>query len=116
MATETEPLLQQEHDTGEQSAASASAAVIEKAPKWERRFANAVFFLLGCTFLLPWNSILVEAPYIAYRVRDSPFTDSYLSFISLVYLISNLGFMALANWTQAKVRPCVLLLNELTRT
>lgn len=76
-------------------------AIDADASPMQRHLATLAMFMLGATFLLPWNAILVSSSYIHYRVIGSPFDRSFLSYISVVFLAANLGFMLLANLTQA---------------
>ncbi|GAA6014706.1 hypothetical protein JCM10207_006910 [Rhodosporidiobolus poonsookiae] len=72
-----------------------------KVRKLEVWVAYGVFFILGAAILLGWNQIIVASSYFAARLKDSPFENSFASFVSLTFTTANLLFLARANATQA---------------
>ncbi|KAK4702309.1 hypothetical protein P7C70_g3917, partial [Phenoliferia sp. Uapishka_3] len=62
--------------------------------------AYLCFFVLGACILLPWNSEIVAGTYFTARLDGSTMQASYVSWMSLAFMGSNLGFLYLANKTQ----------------
>jgi hypothetical protein len=74
--------------------------------KWEALLAYMFFFVLGSSFLLPWNSLLVSTTYFGSRLARHRFQFSYMNWITVVFTIANVLFISSATSTQQSVvRP-----------
>ncbi|PLW18157.1 hypothetical protein PCASD_19072 [Puccinia coronata f. sp. avenae] len=72
--------------------------------KWEALLAYMFFFVLGSSFLLPWNSLLVSTTYFGSRLARHRFQFSYMNWITVVFTIANVLFISSATSTQQSVK------------
>jgi hypothetical protein len=81
-----------------------SYAVHRVAPnKSQELLAYLVFFILGSSFLLPWNSMLVSTTYFGSRLAGHRFQFNYMNWITVVFTIANVVFISRATSTQQNI-------------
>ncbi|KAH9443333.1 hypothetical protein MJO28_014792 [Puccinia striiformis f. sp. tritici] len=66
--------------------------------------AYIFFFILGSSFLLPWNSLLVSTTYFGSRLIGHQFQFNYMNWITVVFTISNVIFISRATSTQQNIK------------
>jgi equilibrative nucleoside transporter 1/2/3 len=62
---------------------------------------------------LPWNTLIVAIPYLRSRLIGSPYVDSFPSWVTLVFTLFNLIFLAHANYTQQRANPTLRILGSI---
>ncbi|WAQ93389.1 hypothetical protein PtA15_18A450 [Puccinia triticina] len=87
---------QQQPDTEHES----YAARLKAPDKSQELLAYLVFFILGSSFLLPWNSMLVSTTYFGSRLAGHRFQFNYMNWITVVFTIANVVFISRATSTQ----------------
>ncbi|KAJ3568558.1 hypothetical protein NP233_g5624 [Leucocoprinus birnbaumii] len=81
-----------------------------------------IFFILGCSLLLPWNVLIAAIPYFTERLAGSSIQLSFSSYLLTACTVSNFGFLAHATITSKRTSPserarlsiyCLVFLNVL---
>ncbi|KAF8225429.1 hypothetical protein L208DRAFT_1306344 [Tricholoma matsutake] len=61
-----------------------------------------IFFLLGCSVLLPWNVMITAIPFFLSRLANSSLKSTFSSYLSVSFTVT--GFVFLAHATAASKR------------
>lgn len=77
--------------------------------KTQELLAYIFFFILGASFLLPWNSMLVSTTYFGSRLAGHRFQFNYMNWITVVFTIANVIFVSRATSTQQYIVCCPLI-------
>jgi len=72
--------------------------------KTQELLAYIFFFILGSSFLLPWNSMLVSTTYFGSRLAGHRFQFNYMNWITVVFTIANVIFVSRATSTQQYIK------------
>ncbi|KAF5363799.1 hypothetical protein D9756_000782 [Leucocoprinus leucothites] len=64
-----------------------------------------IFFILGCSVLLPWNVVITAMPYFSERLAGSGIQHTFASYLSTACTASNFGFLAHATVTSKRTSP-----------
>ncbi|KAA1118585.1 hypothetical protein PGTUg99_011628 [Puccinia graminis f. sp. tritici] len=82
--------------------------------KSQELLAYLVFFILGSSFLLPWNSMLVSTTYFGSRLAGHRFQFNYMNWITVVFTIANVVFISRATSTQQNIKhPTIRIITSL---
>ncbi|KZT72706.1 hypothetical protein DAEQUDRAFT_685851 [Daedalea quercina L-15889] len=74
--------------------------ILEDAPEIiVDRKIRAIYFVLGCAVLLPWNAMITATPYFMSRLDGTPLKASFSSYLSMAFMVPNLIFLAHATAT-----------------
>lgn len=60
---------------------------------------RAIYFVLGCAVLLPWNAIITATPYFMSRLDGTSLKASFSSYLSMAFMVPNLIFLGHATAT-----------------
>ncbi|KAF8076051.1 nucleoside transporter-domain-containing protein [Lyophyllum atratum] len=88
-------------------------AVVDAQIRW-------IYFVLGCSVLLPWNVMITATPFFLSRLVGSPLKSAFSSYLSITFTASNFIFLAHATAVSKRTSPsrqihrCILLLSTLT--
>ncbi|KAI8456024.1 hypothetical protein BY996DRAFT_6996216, partial [Phakopsora pachyrhizi] len=70
-----------------------------------KRLTYLCFFVLGSSFLLPWNSILISSIYFGSRLRNTSFRSNYLNIITTIFTLCSVIFLSIATLTLINSNP-----------
>ncbi|KAH9938505.1 nucleoside transporter-domain-containing protein [Fomitopsis serialis] len=60
---------------------------------------RAIYFVLGCAVLLPWNAMITATPYFMSRLDGTSLKASFSSYLSMAFMVPNLIFLGHATAT-----------------
>ncbi|KAF8897201.1 nucleoside transporter-domain-containing protein [Infundibulicybe gibba] len=74
------------------------AVVVDSKVRW-------IYFVLGCSVLLPWNVMITATPFFISRLTGSPLRLAFSSYLSTSFTASNFAFLAHATATSKQTSP-----------